>query len=117
MNPADLVLVATKNHVVALHKDTGEMLWKTKLTGGWGGEFVTLLADDQLVFAHARGVVHCLELATGRLLWVNELKGLGYSLATLAFPGAGSAPDAAALQAIAASRAAQHAGTSSSGQT
>jgi len=117
MNPADLLLLATKNHAVALHKDTGEILWKTKLPGGFGGEFVTLLADDQLVFAHARGFVSCLELATGKLLWTNELKGLGYGLASLAFPGGASAPDAASLQALAAQRAAANsANSASSGQ-
>jgi len=100
MNPADLLLLATKNVVIALHKDTGEILWKTKLNSGWGGEFVTLMADDQLVFAHARGSVSCLELATGKILWTNELKGLGYGLASLAFPGGASAPDAATLRAI-----------------
>ena len=117
MNPADLLLLATKNHVVALHKDTGQVLWKTKLSSGWVGDFVTLLADEQLVFAHARGSVSCLELATGKLLWSNELKGLGYGLASLAFPGGASAPDAATLQALAAQQAAAHsANTSSAGQ-
>jgi hypothetical protein len=117
MNPADLLLLATKNQVVALHKDTGEILWKTKLSGGFGGEFVTLLADDQLVFAHARGVVSCLELATGKILWTNELKGLGYGLATLAFPGGASAPDPATLKAISDQQAAANsAHSASSGQ-
>jgi len=106
MNPADLLLLATKNHVVALHKDTGEVLWKTKLNSGWGGDFVTLLADEQLVFAHAHGTVSCLELATGKILWTNELKGLGYGLASLALPGGASAPDAATMQALAAQQAA-----------
>lgn len=101
MNPADLLLLATKNHVVALHKDTGQVLWKTKLSSGWVGDFVTLLADDQLVFAHARGAVSCLELATGKILWTNELKGLGYGLASLAFPCGASAPDAATMKALA----------------
>lgn len=114
MNPADLLLLATKNHVVALHKDTGEILWKTKLAGGFGGEFVTLLADEQLVFAHARGSVSCLELATGKILWSNELKGLGYGLASLSFPGGATAPDAATLQALAAQQAAANSANSSS---
>lgn len=117
MNPADLLLLATKNHVVALHKDTGVILWKTKLNGGFGAEFVSLLADDQLVFAHARGAVSCLELATGKTLWTNELKGLGYGLASLAFPGGASAPDAATLQALVAQQAAAYSANSApSGQ-
>jgi len=119
MNPADLLLLATKNHVVALHKDTGEVLWKTKLNGGsgWGGEFVTLLADEQLVFAHARGTVSCLELATGKILWTNELKGLGYGLASLALPGGASAPNSATMQALAAQQdAASSTNSDSTGQ-
>jgi outer membrane protein assembly factor BamB len=114
MNPADLLLLATKNQVVALHKDTGQILWKTKLNSGWGGEFVTLVADEDLVFAHARGSVSCLELATGKLLWTNELKGLGYGLATLAFPGGASAPDAATMRAIADRRASESTSNDSS---
>ena len=83
------------------------MLWKTKLNSGWVGEFVTLIADEELVFAHARGNISCLELATGKLLWTNELKGLGYGLASLAFPGGASAPDAATMRAIADRRASE----------
>lgn len=114
MNPADLLLLATKNHAVALHKDTGEILWKTKLPGGFGGEFVTLLADDQLVFTHARGFISCLELATGKLLWTNELKGLGYGLASLAFAGGASAPDAATGKAITDQKTAANSANSTS---
>ena len=87
----NIVLLGTKNSVVAFERKDGRMTWTTRLpSGGIGGEFVSLHADGIQVFAYAGGQLSCLELTTGRILWTNPLKGLGYGMATLTTPGAGS---------------------------
>ena len=86
--PASILLLATKGTVLAMDRATGRRLWQTPLVTGWtSGDFVSLLADETRVFAHTKGSVYCLDLATGQKLWEDGLSGLGYNLASLAFPG------------------------------
>src|SRR6266481_3453916 len=47
----------------------------------------------------------------GRMLWVNELSGYGYGLASICVPGMASSPDLAAVRAIQAQREAANSGT------
>jgi hypothetical protein len=54
--------------------------------------------DSSKVFAHTEGKLHCLDLADGRILWSNDLRGYGYGIASLGFPGGPTAPDPAAVQ-------------------
>lgn len=87
----NLVLLGIKNSVVAFDRKDGRIAWTSKLpASGVGGDFVSLHADGIQVFAYAGGQLSCLELTTGRILWTNPLKGLGYGMATLTTPGAGS---------------------------
>jgi outer membrane protein assembly factor BamB len=107
MNPSQMLIVGAKNSVSAFNRMSGSLLWTTQLKGGMvGGEFVTLHVDGLQVFAHARGELFCLELSTGRILWSNPLKGLGYGIATLATPGSTPSITAAQAQVIAAQQAA-----------
>jgi hypothetical protein len=99
MNSDNILLLGLKNSVTALSKPDGQVLWKTELPTTFSGDdFVTMLADDSLVFAHTEGQLHCLDLANGQLLWSNELKGYGYGIACLCFPGGPSAPDVSSIQ-------------------
>jgi outer membrane protein assembly factor BamB len=98
MNSDNILLLGLKRTVVAVSKHDGGTLWATKLPGGVGMDFVTVLSDGAQVFAHTDGKLHCLDLANGQLLWSNELKGYGYGIASLCFPGGASAPDAATVQ-------------------
>ena len=52
-----------------------------------GNSFVTLTSDLQRVYAACHGVLHCLELQSGTILWANPLKGYGYGVASLCLPG------------------------------
>lgn len=117
MNFDDVLLCGVKRHVLALDKRTGVILWETKLPGGTGNGFVSVVTDGNLVCAHANGQVHGLDFATGRLLWTNGLSGYGYGLASLNLPGFGSSPDAATAAQLAAdeesARSAQHSATTS----
>lgn len=95
MKPSDMVLLATKGTALALHRETGQRLWEAPLKTKWGADFVSLVADERRVFAYTRGELFCLDLFTGRLLWSDNLPGLGYNLASLALPGTAQAPSSA----------------------
>ena len=98
ISPASILLLGVKKRVMALNRDTGERLWQRDLPGAMlGDSFVTLIADDRRVFAHAKGELFCLDLFTGQVLWQDNLPGLGFGLAMLALPGGlGSSPPPAA---------------------
>ena len=89
---SDLVLLATKGAVLAFDRASGRRIWETRLAN-WNGGYVSLLADHARVFAHAKGKLYCLDLPTGRILWEDGLSGLGYDLASLAFPGGAMSSD------------------------
>jgi hypothetical protein len=107
MNPEEILLFATKRSVAAFDRSSGRELWRTELPGGVSNGFVTLLADDRFVFAHGAGYLHALSLETGRILWSNELPGLGYQLGSLAFPNGSAAPDPAGVAKLHALASAQ----------
>jgi len=99
MNSDNILLLGLKQSVTAIVKLDGRTLWKTELPGGFSGDgFVTVLSDGRFVFAHTQGKLHGLDLANGKVLWSNELKGYGYGIASLCFPGGASAPDVAEVQ-------------------
>jgi outer membrane protein assembly factor BamB len=99
MNSDNILLLGLKYSVTAISKVDGQTLWKTELpTALSGDDFVTMLSDGRLVFAHTYGKLHCLDLANGQVLWSNDLKGYGFGIASLCFPGGTSAPDLAAIQ-------------------
>ena len=75
--------IGVRGHVLAINKETGEVLWKTYLDSGFGDSFVSLATDGAFVFAHSRGKLFCLNAASGQMLWTNELPDLGYGLASI----------------------------------
>ncbi len=82
-----IVLLGVKRTVIAFDKHTGERLWTRELSSGLSGDFVTVLADHTRAFAHTHGEMFCLDLRTGAVLWKDELSGLGYGVASIAFAG------------------------------
>jgi outer membrane protein assembly factor BamB len=98
MKLQEIILIGVKNSVAAVSKTNGAILWTTKLSGGVGGDFVTVTCDGETVFAHSSGQLYRLDLDNGRVLWTNELKGYGYGLASICIPGMASVPDAAVAQ-------------------
>ncbi len=99
MNAADILLLGLKYSVSAISKADGRVLWKTELPTTFNGDdFVTVLSNGEKAFAHTEGKLHCLDLASGRILWSNELRGYGYGIASLCFPDGAAAPNSAAAQ-------------------
>lgn len=91
--------------MLALSKLNGQIHWSAELPSGMGTGFVTVLSDGSHVFAHTHGQLHCLDFATGRVLWSNQLAGCGYGIASLGLANGAFAPDPAMMQTI---LAAQH---------
>ena len=79
----DTAFIGVQGHVLSIKKATGEVVWKTRLGGGFGESFVSLACDGALVFAHTRGHLFCLEAKAGTILWENDLPGLGYGTACI----------------------------------
>jgi outer membrane protein assembly factor BamB len=99
MNADNILLLGLQYSITAISKKDGQTLWKTELPVTLSGDdFVTVLSDGDYVFAHTEGKLHCLDLANGQVLWSNDLKGYGFGIASLCFPGGPSAPDVAAIQ-------------------
>ena len=77
-----LIFVGFHSQVVALDRDDGRVVWKWGSPKGKG--YVTVLLDGDRLIASVMGYTYCLEAATGRQLWFNELAGMGVGVASLA---------------------------------
>jgi outer membrane protein assembly factor BamB len=77
-----LIFVGFNSRVVALHRDSGELVWEWKSPKGSG--YVTLLLDGDRLIASVVGYTYCLDPLTGNVLWFNELSGFGTGVASLA---------------------------------
>jgi hypothetical protein len=107
-NSEDLIFVALNGKVVALDRDTGEILWQWQAPHG--REYMTLLPDrDRLIVSYG-GYMYALDPATGQQLWENPLKGFGWGVAALATLYQRS-PDSSSAAAAASAQAAQAAAT------
>lgn len=100
METKDILLLGVKRTIIAFQRSTGVELWRREIGEGLlsGSNFVSLQADEQHVFAHTSGELHCLDLQTGTPLWNDKLSGLGYGVATLAFPDGSTNTTAAAQE-------------------
>jgi outer membrane protein assembly factor BamB len=104
----DMVFVALNGRVVALDRDSGQILWQWKATKSGG--FMTLLPDRDRLVISAGGYIYCLDPATGRELWDNPLTGYGVGVTALATVR-GHSPHGEAASAAAAQQAASAATT------
>jgi outer membrane protein assembly factor BamB len=70
----DLVFVGLNGYAVALHRDSGELVWKNSdMRNG----YVTLLLDGDRLVVSTNGYIYCLDPLTGSILWHNPMKGFG----------------------------------------
>lgn len=70
----ELIFVGLNGYVVALHRDTGEIVWSNnELKSG----YVTLLLDGDRLIVSTNGYMYCLNPLTGHTLWHNPLRGYG----------------------------------------
>src|SRR6185503_9790387 len=74
MNIEDLIFVGLNGYALALHRDTGELVWSnSEMKSG----YVTLLLDFDRLIVSTNGYIFCLDPLTGQVLWNNPLKGYG----------------------------------------
>lgn len=87
-----LLLIGINGHVSAIDPRNGHQLWVTKLEGGsflasTSHQDVSVLLHDGVVFAGCFGHLFGLDASTGRILWHNELAGMGHNDISLAMDG------------------------------
>ncbi|MBL9133047.1 MAG: PQQ-binding-like beta-propeller repeat protein [Verrucomicrobiaceae bacterium] len=108
MDLSDLVFTAFNKRVAALHRETGQIVWKW--TAPRGSTYTSLLLDGDLLIACVRGYMYALDARTGQQRWMNEMAGFGFGVASLAsvngVSNAHHVITAAAQQAAAAAAAA-----------
>jgi outer membrane protein assembly factor BamB len=74
MKVSDLVFVGLNGYALALHRETGEIVWQNdKMHSG----YVTLLLDGDRLIVSTNGYIYCLDPLTGDIQWHNPLKGFG----------------------------------------
>jgi outer membrane protein assembly factor BamB len=75
-----LIFVGFNGYAVALHRDTGEIVWfNNQMHRG----FVTFLLDGDRLIVSTNGYIYCLDPLTGRILWHNPMSGYGCGPASL----------------------------------
>jgi outer membrane protein assembly factor BamB len=98
----DLLFIGIKGTVLALHRATGEEIWRTKLKGA---DFTNLTREGDLLLAATHGELFCLDVVDGRIRWHNPLRGMGFGIVTFA----SSPENAAAARKLQADAEAAHA--------
>jgi outer membrane protein assembly factor BamB len=112
MNTEQLIFVGLNGYVVALNRDTGEIVWSNnKLKSG----YVTLLLDGDRLIASTNGYIFCLDPLTGEILWNNPLKGYGAGSPASLLSVRGQSSQTIIEQAAAAAAAAAVGGAAAAG--
>jgi outer membrane protein assembly factor BamB len=79
MKLQDLLFIGLNGYAVALHRETGEIVWSNnEMRSG----YVTLLLDGDRLIVATNGYLYCLDPLTGRILWHNPMKGYGVGAPT-----------------------------------
>jgi outer membrane protein assembly factor BamB len=88
---SDLLYIGCNGFVAAIDPETGDERWRTPLVPGLLSETtcedVCVLEHQGQVFAGCHGNLFCLDGAKGRILWRNELRGMGFNDVTLSIAG------------------------------
>ena len=79
MNLDQLIFVGLNGYVVALDRDTGNIVWSNnELHSG----YVTLLLDGDRLIVSTNGYMYCLEPFSGQVIWHNPMSGYGMGAPT-----------------------------------
>ena len=103
MTVDELIFVGLNGYCLALHRDTGEIVWSNdKMKSG----YVSILLDGDRLIVSTNGYLYCLDPLTGEILWHNPMKGFGMGAPASLVSIRGQTSDAAIHQAAAAIAAA-----------
>ena len=78
--------VGAKGKIVVIDVGTGKTIKEITLDQSLlksGNGFVNMIKKGGLLYAHAYGRLHCIDILSGKIIWSNDLKGLGYDLASM----------------------------------
>lgn len=74
-----LIFVGLNGYAVALHRDTGQLVWSNnQMKRG----YVTFLLDGDRLVVSTNGYIYCLDPLTGAILWHNPMSGYGMGAPT-----------------------------------
>ena len=74
-----LIFVGLNGYAVALHRETGQIVWSN---GQMHSGYVTLLLDGDRLIVSTNGYIYCLDPLTGQILWDNPMRGYGIGAPT-----------------------------------
>jgi outer membrane protein assembly factor BamB len=79
MSIDQLIFVGLNGYAVALHRETGDIVWSNnQMKSG----YVTLLLDGDRLIVSTNGYIYCLDPLTGDIRWNNPMKGYGIGAPT-----------------------------------
>ena len=103
-----LIFIGLNGYVLALHRDSGEIVWSNdEMKSG----YVTLLLDGDRLIASTSGYIYCLDPGSGKIRWHNPLKGYGQKAPTSLISVRGQSSQQAFIEMAAATEDAQRAAT------
>ncbi len=75
----------------AIDASSGAEIWRTKLQEGLlkatAYQDVSVIVRDGVIYAGSQGHLFALDAGSGRVLWHNPMKGLGFNDISLTFEG------------------------------
>jgi outer membrane protein assembly factor BamB len=87
----EIIIIGCNGFVLALNLETGVEKWRVKLRSGVlsssRGSDVSVLVDENRVYAGCNGRIYALHINDGYMLWQNELNGIGFNEVALAMQG------------------------------
>lgn len=110
MHLSDLIFTGFNKRVAALHRLTGEIVWQW--TAPSGSNYTSLLVDGDRLIVSVDGYMYALDTLSGTQLWMNEMAGFGYGVASLASVHGSSSAHLITAAAAAASQTAATSGAS-----
>lgn len=81
-NIDELLFVGFNSRVIALDRNSGDLVWSWKSPKGTG--YVAVLLDGDRLIASVQGYMYCLDPISGQEIWKNPLKGMGVGVPCLA---------------------------------
>jgi len=111
MDINEVLYVGIKAQVLALDRQTGNVIWRTALPN-WnvaGDSFVNVIFDGDSLFAHTLGRLYCIDPGTGQIKWRNNLEGCGYGIPTFATATSSTGSGGAVQRMMQIARSAQYA--------
>ena len=78
--------VGANNKIAVIDAGTGRTIKEIVLNEAWlktGNRFINMIKKDGFLYAHTYGRLYCVDIGRGQVVWSNELKGMGFDIASL----------------------------------